>query len=111
MRQVLPFPQPDVHVRGWTYYFQELFLHLLVKITSAIQEANLPLKTKYTLMTLSGMAMAVVQEAAASGSTLHRGPASNSPSLHSDDIELRLCADQSIGNEDDLIELVELYVQ
>jgi len=33
------------------------------------------------------------------------------PQPTSDDIELRLCTDQSIGNEDVLIELVELYVQ
>ena len=29
----------------------------------------------------------------------------------SDDVELRLCADQNLANEDILIELVELYVQ
>ena len=33
------------------------------------------------------------------------------PQPTSDDIELRLCADQSIENEDVLIELIELYVQ
>ena len=64
-----------------TQYSQELFLHLLVKITSAIQEADLPTKTEFTLVTLSGMAVAVVQEAAAAGSTPHRGSANNFPSL------------------------------
>ena len=64
-----------------THHSQELFLHSLVKITSVKREADLPIKTKYTRMTLSGMAMAVVQEAPAAGSTLHHGSASNSPSL------------------------------
>jgi len=33
------------------------------------------------------------------------------PQPTTDDIELRLCSDQSTGNEDALIELIELYVQ
>ena len=64
-----------------THHSQELFLHLLVKITSVIREADLPMKIEFTLVTLSGMAVAVVQEAAAAGSILHHGSASNSPSL------------------------------
>ena len=35
----------------------------------------------------------------------------NLPNVTTDDIELRLCADNSYGNEDVPIELIELYVQ
>ena len=70
-----------VHAQRLIQCIQELFLHLLVKITSVTQGVDTTSKTEYTLMTLSGMAMAVAHEAPVVASTLHRGSASNFPSL------------------------------
>ena len=81
MRLAPTFPLADVHAQRQTNHSQWLFHHLLVKITFVIREPNLLMKTEYILMILSGMAMAVVQEAAAASSTLHHGSASNSPNL------------------------------
>ena len=71
-----------VHVQRLMQRTQELFLHLLVKITSVTQGVDIVLGPKYTLMTLFGMAMAVAHEVTAVGSTPHRGSAGNFPSLH-----------------------------
>ena len=70
-----------VHVQRLMQCIQELFLHLLVKITSVTQGVDIVSGPKYTLMTLSGMAVAVAHEAPAVASTLHHGSASNFPSL------------------------------
>ena len=70
-----------VHVQRLMQCIQELFLHLLVKITSVTQGVDITTKTEYTRMTLSGMAMAVAHEAPAAASTPHHGSASNFPSL------------------------------
>ena len=66
-----------VHAQRLMQSTQELFLHLLVKITSVTQGVDITTKTEYIPMTLSGMAMAVAQEAPVAASTLHRGSASN----------------------------------
>ena len=101
-----------VHVQRLMQRTQELFLHLLVKITSVTQGVDIVLGPKYTLMTLSAW----------DGHGF--GPRSNCCRFNSppwfcrqlpqptrDYIEVRLCGDESTDNEDALIELVELYVQ
>ena len=69
------------HVQRLMQCTQELFLHLLVKITSVTQGVDITTKTEYTPMILSGMAMAVAHEVPVAVSTLHRGSASNFPGL------------------------------
>lgn len=81
MRLARPIPWADVNAQRQMKICKWPFHHLLVKITFVIQEAVLPMKTEYIPMILSGMAMAVVQEAVAASSTHHHGSASNSPSL------------------------------
>ena len=70
-----------VHVQRLMQSTQEMFLYLLVKITSVTQEVDILFKTEYIPMTLSGMAMAVVQEAPVAASTPHHGSVSNSLTL------------------------------
>ena len=70
-----------VHVQRLMQSTQELFLHLLVKITSVTQGVDIATKTEYIPMTLFGMAVAVAHEAPVAASTLHHGSASNFPSL------------------------------
>ena len=69
------------HVQRLMQCTQELFLHLLVKITSVTQGVDITTKTEHILMTLSGMAVAVVPPAPAAASTPHHGSASNFLSL------------------------------
>ena len=54
---------------------------MLGKITFVKQEVDTPVRIEHILMTLSGMAVAVVPSAPVAASTLHHGSASNSPSL------------------------------
>ena len=57
----------------------------------------------------SGMVRDVGVTALAVSSTIHRGSVSSSLSRLHDDIELRICGDQSTSDEDTPIEQVEMY--
>ena len=69
------------HAQELTPNFGELYRHLLGKTTSVRQVADTFVRTEHISMTLSGMAVAVVPSAHVAASTLHRGSASNFPSL------------------------------
>ncbi len=63
-------------------------------------------------MIQSGMVRDAGVPVLAVSSIIHRGSASNSLNqLFTDNIELRLCGDEVISNEDTPIEIVEMYIR
>ena len=71
----------NAHAQEMIPNFGELYHHLSGKIISVKQVVDIVVRTKHILMTLSGMAVAVVPSAPVAASTHHRGSASNFPSL------------------------------
>ena len=89
---------------------------MLVKITSVTQGVNIKFIPEHILMTLSGMAVAVVPPAPVAASTLPIVVLPAIPQTMRDYNEVRLCGDESTYNEDALLSFMYskyhgLYVQ
>ena len=86
---------------------------MLETTTSVTQVFKITGGVVYSIQTTpSGMDRAAACNLTAAASTPLRGFVRNSPTLPcTDDIEVRICADQGYHNEDSPIELIEIYVQ
>jgi len=100
-----------VHVPRLTPPTLELYLHFWGMTTFVTLAVVIPDNLLSILMTLSGMVGGVVPPAPAAVSTPHPGSVKKLSQPTTDDIEVRVCTDQSANDEDVTIKGIQLYLQ